>query len=222
MENTPIEAFGYLRTSGHGNVGEGKDSDTRQRLTIQSYADSHGIEIVGWFYDQKVKGSDPIESRPGFSAMLTAIAANGARTILVETANRFSRDLMTQEAGFAHLSKLGITLVPVDAPDYFTGDDDPMRTAIRQMMGVMAQLEKATTVARLRGARQRKKALTGRCEGGKPAPEAARALAKDLRATGLPLRDIASRLAAEGFLSPSGRTYGPGSIKAMLKVVMQP
>jgi DNA invertase Pin-like site-specific DNA recombinase len=35
--------------------------------------------------------------RPGFAAMLEALDANGTRTIVVETANRFARDLMVQE-----------------------------------------------------------------------------------------------------------------------------
>jgi hypothetical protein len=35
--------------------------------------------------------------------MLAYIASNGARTIIVETASRFARDLMVQEVGFAKL-----------------------------------------------------------------------------------------------------------------------
>jgi predicted acylesterase/phospholipase RssA len=42
---------------------------------------------------------DPIETRPGFTALLGRIAGNGVRTIIVETANRFARDLMVQEVG---------------------------------------------------------------------------------------------------------------------------
>ena len=41
-----------------------------------------------------------IETRPGFAAMLERIESNGVRTILVETANRFARDLMVQEVGY--------------------------------------------------------------------------------------------------------------------------
>jgi hypothetical protein len=37
--------------------------------------------------------------------MLTAIAGNGVRTIIVETANRFARDLMAAESGFAFLKQ---------------------------------------------------------------------------------------------------------------------
>ena len=38
---------------------------------------------------------------PGFASLLERIEANGVRTIVVETANRFARDLMVQEIGYA-------------------------------------------------------------------------------------------------------------------------
>ena len=63
-----------------------------------------------------MSGADPIEARPGFTAALARIAGNGVRTIIVETANRFARDLMVQEVGFAMLRELGITLIAADSP----------------------------------------------------------------------------------------------------------
>src|SRR5262249_40978678 len=104
-----IKAFAYLRTSSAANVGAYKDSDKRQRATIEAYSAANGVEIVAEFYDIAVSGADPIESRPGFMDMLTAIAGNGVRTIVVETANRFARDLMTAESGYAFLKARGIT-----------------------------------------------------------------------------------------------------------------
>jgi DNA invertase Pin-like site-specific DNA recombinase len=104
-----LEAVGYLRTSSAANVGEGKDSEQRQRLAIDRHAKASGFVIVAWFYGAAVSGADPVEARPGFAAMLSG---NGVRTIIVETANRFARDLMVQEVGFAMLRDLEITLVP--------------------------------------------------------------------------------------------------------------
>ena len=51
--------------------------------------------------------------------MLEHIAADGVRTIIVETANRFARDLMVQEVGHAMLKDRGITLIAADSPDLF-------------------------------------------------------------------------------------------------------
>ena len=72
-------------------------------------------------------------------------------------------------------------------------------------------------VAKLKGARDRKRAREGRCEGRKPAPDAAKALARRLSRKGLSLRAVAARLAEKGFLAPSGKPYGAQSVKVMLK-----
>lgn len=46
--------------------------------------------------------------------------------------------------------------------------NDPTRILVRQMMGAIAQYEKSQIVLKLRGARLRKRAKDGRCEGRKP------------------------------------------------------
>ena len=48
--------------------------------------------------------------------MLERIAGNGVRTIIVETASRFARDLIVQETGWRFLQGLGVTLVAATAP----------------------------------------------------------------------------------------------------------
>jgi DNA invertase Pin-like site-specific DNA recombinase len=96
-------AFAYLRTSSAANVGPDKDSDRRQSQAIEAFAKRAGYVIEGEFYDAAVSGSDAIEARPGFAGMLEAIEGNGVRTIIVETANRFARDLIVQETGYRML-----------------------------------------------------------------------------------------------------------------------
>src|SRR6516165_3569962 len=105
-------AFAYLRTSSATNAGPDKDSDKRQRSAIVAFARSHGFEIVEEFYDAAVSGADPIGERPGFKAMLDRIAGNGVRTILVESPDRFARDLAVQLACHDYLKRLGVALVP--------------------------------------------------------------------------------------------------------------
>ena len=143
------------------------------------------------------------------------MSSNGARTILVESASRFSRDLIVQETGYQFLKKLGFSLIAVDDPDAFTSDT-PTAVMIRQILGAVSQFEKASLVAKLAGARLRKRQANGRCEGPKQAPEQARKLAQSLRDEGLTLRAISDRLAQAGFLSPSGNQYLPQSVKSML------
>ena len=88
--------------------------------------------------------------------MLERLLSNGVHTIVVETANRFARDLMVQETGYAMLKERGIDLIAADRPDAFL-DDTPTATMVRQILGVVSQFEKAMLVSKLRGARERKR-----------------------------------------------------------------
>ena len=69
--------------------------------------------------------------------MLKHIAGNGVRTIIVETASRFARDLIMQETGLRFLQGLGIALIAADSPDAFL-DDTPTAVLIRQILGAVA------------------------------------------------------------------------------------
>ena len=81
--------------------------------------------------------------------MLERIASNGARTIIVETANRFARDLFVQETGHRMLKGKGIEIIAADSPTALV-DDTPTATFVRQVLGAAAQLDMAMTVARER------------------------------------------------------------------------
>ena len=116
MAKELIKAVAYLRTSSRTNTGPDKDSDKRQRAAIEAYARAAGYAIVGEFYDAAVSGADPVGGRPGFAAMLEALLANGARTIVVESPDRFARDLMVQLAGHDMLKARGVTLIAASAP----------------------------------------------------------------------------------------------------------
>src|SRR5260370_5448823 len=148
-ERKQVEVVGYMRTSSATNVGDGKDSEARQRKAIEGYAQASGAVIDDWFYDAAVSGADPIEARPGFAELLARIANNGVRTIIVETANRFARDLMVQEVGYAMLRGLGVTLVAADSPSSFL-DGGPTSNLIRQILGAVSEFDKAMTVAKVK------------------------------------------------------------------------
>jgi DNA invertase Pin-like site-specific DNA recombinase len=112
-------------------------------------------------YDAAVSGADPVTERPGFLAMLRRIT-NGIKTIIVESPDRFARDLAVQLAGHDMLKGLGIDLIPASAPDFFL-EDTPTAVLVRQVLGAIAQFEKASLVAKL-AARDRKRARDGECE----------------------------------------------------------
>ena len=97
-----------------------------------------------------MSGADPIADRPGFKAMLDRIAGNGVRCILVESPDRFARDLTVQLTGHDYLKGLGVTLIPASAPDFFT-EDTPTAVLVRQVLGAIAQVRKDLTCGQTQG-----------------------------------------------------------------------
>jgi DNA invertase Pin-like site-specific DNA recombinase len=213
-----VEAVAYLRTSSAANVGQDKDSERRQRLAIERFAKHAGFAIVEWFYDPAVSGADPIESRPGFAALLNRVNGNGVRVVLVEDASRFARDLMAQELGIGVLVKLGMRVLTANGDD-LTVTDDAMKVAMRQIAGAFAQLEKARLVAKLRVARERKREKAGKCEGRKSYAEAKPEMVKlacKLAGQRLSLRKISAELAGQGHVTAKGLPFSASAVKAML------
>ena len=141
--------------------------------------------------------------------------------IIVETANRFARDLIVQETGWKRLNADGVTLIAADSPDQFV-DETPTAVLIRQILGAVAQFDKAMTVAKLRGARERKRRKTGeKVEGRKSYAEVnpemvvlARKLSE--QCPRLSLRQISAQLSAAGYRTPKGNPYSASSVQSML------
>lgn len=222
MTKNKTTAVAYYRTSSAANVGADKDSLRRQQEAVRAFAKGRGLEIVQEFYDAAVSGADHIDARPGFVEMLDYMARNGARVVLVENASRFARDLAVQITGHDFLKGQGYDLIPADAPDFFI-DETPTAVLVRQVLGAISQFEKASLVAKLKAARDRKKAETGRCEGRKPPSpvlvKEARRLARRSPRTGRKrsLRRIARELAEAGHTSPAtGRAYSAEGIRLLL------
>jgi DNA invertase Pin-like site-specific DNA recombinase len=218
-----VGAVAYIRPSSAANVGADKDSDKRQRAAIEGYAKRTGFALVGEFTDAAVSGADPIETRPGFSALLDRIEGNGVRTVIVEDASRFARELVTQELGILALIKRGVRVLTASGDD-LTDSSDPSRVMMRQIAGSFAQYEKTRLVAKLRAARERRRIDTGKCEGRKSwaeiNPELVRQ-AKRLRRR-LPkggqrsLRVVAAELGKLGFVNERGGEFSAAAVSSMI------
>jgi len=190
------KAFAYLRVSGRGQV-EG-DGFPRQLADIRAYAKAHGIQIVKVYEEKGVCGATEWEERPAWSDMIQNL--NGVRTIIIERLNRLARELFIQEYILRDLKQRGITLVSVADEDI---DSSPERVLFRQIMGAISQYDKTMIVMKLRAARNRMKAATGRCEGQKPygtfdGEAAVIQRMRRLRSSGMAYRNIAATLNAEG------------------------
>jgi DNA invertase Pin-like site-specific DNA recombinase len=218
-----VEAVAYLRTSSAANVGADKDSDKRQRAAIEGFAKRAGFALVGEFNDAAVSGADPIETRAGFAALLDRIEGNGVRTVLIEDASRFARELMTQELGILAMIKRGVRVFTANG-DELTDSSDPSRVMMRQIAGSFHEYEKARLVAKLRGARQRKRAETGtKVEGRKSWAEInpemvqeAKQLRRKTKAGQRSLRAIAAELASRGHFNERGAVFSASAVASML------
>lgn len=205
--NKPIRAVAYYRTSSSTGVGDDKDTLPRQQRAVGVFAAGKGYELVAEYYDAAVKGEDAVDRRPEFCRMMSEIMDNGATVVLVETVNRFARDLAVQLTGHGMLKKLGVTLIPVDAPEYFI-HETPTAVMVRQILGAVAQFEKASLWSRMHAARERQRG-TGK---GGLVDERVRERARQLVRAGRSLRQTSAVLEEE-----FGHRYAANSVRCMVK-----
>jgi DNA invertase Pin-like site-specific DNA recombinase len=200
--------FVYLRVSGRGQIdGDGFD---RQLLACQSYAAEHNCEIVEVFREKGICGETELEDRPALSELFAALEENGIKTVLIEKLDRLARDLMVQETIIADIQKSGYALLSTCEPDLCS--KDPSRVLVRQIFGAISEYEKAMIVLKLRGARQRKKAKTGKGEGRhafgeKPAEARTLEQIAEWAATGATSQRIATDLNSCNYRTRSGKPW---------------
>jgi hypothetical protein len=98
---------------------------------------------------------------------------------------------------------------------------------VRQVLGAIAQFEKASLVNKLKAARDRVKAQTGKCGGRRSfkeshpemvelARELARPPAGHAPNRGPSLRKVSAALAERGYLAPTGKPYSAMAVRSML------
>jgi len=222
-----MKAFSYLRVSDRSQVGG--DGFPRQRAAIESRAKAMGFEIVGEFQEEGITGDSSWTDRPAFQEMIGAILDNGVRTVFVENLTRLARAYVIADAILVYLASKGITLISADTGEDVTAamSGDPMKKAMIQMQAVFSELEKNSLVRKLKAARARKKAETGRCEGVKPfgtLPGEAEAVARMRQLRRKPVGKnkrlsfarIADQINTEGIPSRSGKPWAASTVKQIL------
>jgi DNA invertase Pin-like site-specific DNA recombinase len=97
---------------------------------------------------------------------------------------------------------------------------------IRQVLGAVAEFQKTDLVVKLRAARERKRAETGKCGGRKSYAERgierdivmlARARELHAQRPRLSLRQISAELQAGGYVTPKGNPYAASAVASMLE-----
>src|SRR5690348_17162316 len=129
-----MELVAYLRVSSDGQVdGYGLDV---QMESMQRWASSAGHRIVDTYTDAGVSGAREAFDRPGLSAALEAVQAlPDAGGLVVARLDRLARALTVQEAALAVVWRHGGRVFTADSGEVLADDpDDPMRTALRQVV----------------------------------------------------------------------------------------
>jgi DNA invertase Pin-like site-specific DNA recombinase len=132
---------------------------------------------------------------------------------------------MVQEAAILQLRKAGIKLYICKNGtllDYAADSGDPLLNMQRQMLGVLAEFEKANICSRLFRGRQNKRAKTGRCEGRKPygfraGEELVRQDIELMRKGGSTFEDISSSLNANKKRTRYGKAWTPDNVRSILR-----
>jgi len=220
---------GYLRVSTETQAERGFGLAV-QEASIRSYIATTGRRVSSWCRDEGVSGTKDASERPGLTTALSAIRTGEVSGLVVARLDRLARTLTVQEAVLAQVWRYGGVMFSADVGEVPRDDpDDPMRTFVRQVMGAAAQLDRATTVSRLRAGR-REKAEQGGYAGGRPPfgwcavdgrlepledEQATIRRVGELRGCGASLRAIAATLASEG-REPRTGSWSPAQLRRVL------
>jgi DNA invertase Pin-like site-specific DNA recombinase len=226
-----VKVVAYLRVSTDRQAEHGFGLPV-QESAVRAWCKASGHRLVAVHRDEGVSGSNGVEDRTGLPLALGDLRDCRAEGLVMARLDRLARSLTVQEAVLAKVWQLGGRVFTADAGEVLPDDPtDPMRTAMRQMMGVFAQLDKALIVKRLRDGRAAKRATGAYAGDGSPpfgwqsidgvlrpvdGEQRVIVRAKVLRASGLSLRSVADVLHEEGHSPRKGQRWAPRSLARVL------
>lgn len=216
----------YLRVSTVTNQsGHGFQ---RQAESIQAFCKTRKLDVVKTFKETWT-GTDA--DRPVLSEMLDYMVEQNIDTFIVESSDRFARDLMVQFSLLAQFHKQGIHVLNASTGEDMTAcldsDADPIQKSIVQIQSIFSELEKRRLVAKLKKARDAKSEELGRrCEGRNSYTWdddiilAARSLRRKPRSAGrrrLSQAEVTSRLNEQGWTTPAGTPLTIKNVQSILR-----
>jgi DNA invertase Pin-like site-specific DNA recombinase len=237
----------YTRVSGRGQVRDGYGLAI-QHKDCQGWAKQAGHRIVLHCTDNGLSGtlgSDVVEGigtngehladRPGLQELIAAVQDGAIGGVIVGKLDRLGRATHVQEAVLAMIWRAGGKVFAADQGEVLADDpDDPMRTAMRKIMAVFDELDKAIAVQRMRKGRQAKAAAgkhavgiypfgtkpggEGRERDAVPDEAEQRAVARilELHQAGQSYRQIITAIEAEGIRPRTAQHWSPSTIRKIV------
>lgn len=223
-----MKAVAYLRVS----TSRQEISLEDQAEKIRAYCIMRGLVLVELVQDEGVSGSVPLAKRPGGSQVAAALRRHSASHVVAAKLDRAFRDCADALTQTRAWDKAGIALHLCDVAGGSVDTSSPMGRMMLTMLAGFAEFERAMIAERTRAALGHLLAQGRRAgeikfgwrlvEGSTtqlepdPIEQAAITLARELRAQGRKLREIADALAAAGFTSRVGEPFRTGSISRMV------
>lgn len=221
-----MQLIGYLRVSTEEQVRNGQGLSI-QRQAIFKWATSYGHTITTWASDEGLSGS--VIDRPGLLEVYDLLA--DADGVIAQADTRYGRSLEAQESFYGKVWSMGKHVFTVDVGEIHEDDpDDPMRTAMRRMRGIMAELEAGLIRKRMRDGRAAARAQ-GRSIGGPRSygwvvhdgyfmpvhkEQEVLTLIKSLREAGRSMTSIVNQLNERRIPTTEGKSWDITRLKRML------
>jgi DNA invertase Pin-like site-specific DNA recombinase len=219
-----MNVVGYIRVSSTGQISG--DGPQRQEDAIRKFCEAHKVNLAVTYLEAGVSGTVEAMDREAFAAMVAYIEnKKDISAVVVERLDRLARDLMVSEILLTELRKRGIKVFSADQGaliDMANDEVDPTRKLIRQIIAALAEWEKSQLVLKLRVARERKRKLTGRCEGVLPygrtgAERATLETIRQWQRQKMSLTDIVYWLNKGGIKTRMGREWTKNNLNQMLR-----
>src|SRR5665213_3287842 len=217
------KVIGYTRVSTAEQVdGFGLDV---QEAAIRAYCKAENLRLVAMVSDEGQSGSNGLDDRLGLAEGLARIERGEAAALVVFRLDRLARDLLLQETVHARLEAGGAAVLSVSEPS--VDGDDAKRGLVRQLLGGIAQYERAVIRGRMMAGKAAKVAKGG-YGGGRPAyglKAAGGALVADpeeatiidivtkRRKSGASYRDVARALTDAGLTTRAGGPWNPNQVR---------
>jgi DNA invertase Pin-like site-specific DNA recombinase len=226
----------YVRVSTARQAGEGAGLQV-QEAEIRAFCEREGHDLVEVFTDAGLSGTLPPPQRPALTDAMSAVCERLVDGLAVQRLDRLARELTNQEAILTALWQCGGRVFTADHGEVLQDDpDDPMRSAMRKMQAVFAELERGLIGARMRaGKRLREQQgdyiggappfgfVVSQTDGHKalvpdPDPDVRATLARmvELREEGESLRTIAAMLNDEGRPTKRGGEWSGEQVRRTL------
>ncbi len=222
-----MSAIGYVRVSTAEQAATGYGLDI-QRDAIADYCERNGLALDAIEADEGQSGSNGIDTRQGLARLLGRAEAGDVSQVIVYRLDRLARDLLLQETLIGRLRLAGVEVVSVSEPD--VGSEEPTRVLVRQVLGAIAEYERAVIRGRMMAGRAAKVAAGGwggggqryglRAQGGSLQPDEGEQgvmrLVWSMAADGCSHRAIADRLNARGLKTRRGAAWTKTQVSRIL------